>query len=56
MTPDDQARAAIRTLNTYLRLDGNGQPLAIDKPDVFLTYSKYEERDWQDLMMLKFFA
>lgn len=24
MTPDDQARAAIRTLNTYLRLDGNG--------------------------------
>lgn len=39
-----------------VRLDGNGQPLALDKPDVFLEYSKYDEDDWFKLLLLGFFV
>lgn len=39
-----------------VRLDGNGQPLKLDQPDVFLEYSKYDEDDWLKLLLLGFFV
>lgn len=38
-----------------VRLDGNGLPLRLDQPDVWLLYSVYPENNWNQLEALGFF-
>lgn len=45
-----------RTITEVVRFDGNGQPLANDKPDVYLEYGTIREVDWFPLLALGFLS